>query len=89
MHLNGEFVLRDIMGDHVIVPIQSAESQFSGLITLNDTGAFLWSELQNAPDEEALCARLLEEYEIDAPTARSDVREFLDQLRDCHILKEK
>ena len=41
MQLNGAFVLREIMGDHVIVPIQSAESKFSGLITLNDAGVFL------------------------------------------------
>ena len=70
MQLNGAFVLREIMGDHVIVPIQSAESKFSGLITLNDAGVFLWSQLECVPDEETLCRKFYEAYEVDRDTAK-------------------
>ena len=89
MQLNGAFVLREIMGDHVIVPIQSAESKFSGLITLNDAGVFLWSQLECVPDEETLCRKFYEAYEVDRYTAKKDVPEFLQRLRECGILKEE
>lgn len=88
MRLNGEYVLREIMGEYVVVPIQTAESQFSGLLTLNEAGAFLWSQLQSAKNVDELCECMCREYEVDEAAARTDVKEFLEKLAECHILQE-
>jgi hypothetical protein len=37
---------------------------FNGMITLNDTGAFLWKKLEKGAEKEALAAALLDEYEV-------------------------
>ena len=38
-----DFILREIMGDIVLVPINKSGSQFNGLITINELGKFLVS----------------------------------------------
>lgn len=88
MKLCGDFILRKIMGDYIIVPIQSSESQFGGLITVNETGAFLWNELEHAESSADLCRRLQEEYEVSPEMAEQDVQQFITRLKELGILGE-
>ena len=53
MKISKEFVLREIAGDYVIVPTGEAAYRFQGLITVNDTGAFLWEQLKTGEQTEA------------------------------------
>ena len=46
MRINKEFVLREIAGDYILVPVGDTALEFNGLITLNEVGAFLWGKLQ-------------------------------------------
>lgn len=41
MKVDKEFVLREIAGDYVIIPIGRTVLSFNGLITVNEIGAFL------------------------------------------------
>ncbi len=49
--------------------------------TLNETGVFIWDALDGgATDADALVAALLDEFDVDAETARADVRVLVDEL---------
>ena len=78
---------RNIAGDTVLVPIGRTVYESNGLFILNEVGAFLWDRLESAESDEWLLEALLEEYEVDEETARKDVREFLDKLREMGILE--
>ena len=80
MKVDKEFVLREIAGDYVIIPIGRTVLSFNGLITVNEIGAFLWNLLQEDVTKEDLVAKVLDEYEVDEETAREDIQEFLDTL---------
>jgi len=81
MKLKSDFMLREIAGTWLVVPLGNRVVDFNGLITLSETGAFLWKLLQDGKeDKEALVAALLEEYDVDRETAEADVTDFLDQL---------
>ena len=41
MKVKDGFVLRAIAGSNIVVPVGAATAQFNGMITLNDSGAFL------------------------------------------------
>ena len=86
MKLKKEFVIREVAGDYLLVPVGQTALSLNGMMILNDTGAFLWEKLPEAADEAALVDTLLEEFEVDRPTAEADVKEFLDQLRELEIL---
>ena len=86
MKIDKQFVLRQIAGDYVIIPTGKTTLDFNGLITVNEQGAFLWEKLSQDTTQAELVSALLEEYEVDEPTARKDVEEFLAILRQCGML---
>ena len=79
MKLKDGFLLRQVAGQNVVLPA-GEEMDLNMMITLNDTAAFLWERLQTETDENALVADLLREYDVDADTARSCVRSFVEKL---------
>ena len=70
-------MLREVAGEAVVVPTGEAPLNFQGIISLNETGALLWKELEQGCEKKDLVQALLDEYEVDAETAEKDVNEFL------------
>ncbi|MCI6091308.1 PqqD family protein [bacterium] len=88
MKLEKEFVLREIAGDYVIIPVGKTVIEFNGLITVNEVGVSIWNMLQNEVTFDQIVQGILNEYEVEESVAREDIREFLDQLIDGGILTE-
>ena len=88
MKLEKEFVLREIAGDYVIIPVGKTVIEFNGLITVNEVGVSIWNMLQNEVTFDQIFQGILNEYEVEESVAREDIREFLDQLIDGGILTE-
>ncbi len=86
MKIKGSFVLKKILSDYIVVPVGNNLVDFNAVITLNETGAFLWEKLQNVTTKEALCDLMCEEYDIDKDTAMSDINEFAEKLNSAGIL---
>ena len=86
LKLDKEYVLRQIGDDYVIVPVGKAALDFNGMITVNDTGAFLWEQLVKGTSKEGLLQTLLETYEVIQEEAERDIDEFLDVLYKNNIL---
>lgn len=75
MKIKEGFVLRTICGQNVISGEGSANVNYSSLISLNDTAAFLFKELQGKEfTEETAVQLLLDQYDVDRPTAEKDVK---------------
>lgn len=83
---NPDFMLREIAGEYILVPTGAAAARLNGLISLNETGAFLWNTLQQSQTEAELVAALVGEYEVDPETASADVRAFLTRMDEAGIL---
>jgi hypothetical protein len=85
MKLKDGFLLRQVAGQTVVLPT-GAELDLNMMITLNDTGAFLWQRLAEDTDEAALVSALLEEYDVDEETAKNAVCAFVKKLNDNGFL---
>lgn len=84
MKIKPGFILRQLAGDNVVVPVGAAGESFNGMIRLNETGALLWQELDKGAEEEQLAAKLLEDFDgVTEEQARADVREFLESIREA------
>ena len=57
-----------------------------GLTTVNETGEFIWTLLQSDTDEDAIVQAMCTEFDVDAQTAREDVRAFLQTLQKAGFL---
>ena len=86
LKLDKEYVLRQIGDDYVIVPVGKAVLDFNGMITVNETGAFLWEQLVKGTSKEGLLETLIETYEVTQEEAERDIDEFLDVLYKNNIL---
>ena len=81
MKRNDEFILRKVAGNTIVVPVGAASVSFNGLLTLNETGAFLWDRLTRETSLDALAAALCENYDVEPGRAQKDTAAFLDRLR--------
>ena len=88
MKLNPEFILQPMDDESILVPVGKAAVQFSGLVRLNETAAFIVRQLQRDTTPAAIADALLEEYEVDRPTAEANIDKLLDQLRSVGALIE-
>ena len=86
LKLDKEYVLRQIGDDYVIVPVGKAALDFNGMITVNETGAFLWEQLVKGTSKEGLLETLMETYEVTQEEAERDIDEFLEVLHTNNIL---
>ena len=80
MKLKNGLLLSEIAGKTVVLPVEG-DIDLNTVITLNETGAFLWKLLQNETTEDELVAALLNEYDVDEALARKSVRTFVGKLQ--------
>ena len=88
MKIKKGYILRNVAGQHIVLPVGKAAVDFNGLIRLNDSGRLLFETLMDGADENELTKRLLQHYDIDEKTAKKDVATFLNTLRSKDILDE-
>ena len=86
MKIKGELILREIAGEHILIPTGASALEIKGMISLSESGVLLWERLQNECSEEELIDAVLDAYDIDRETAALDVRSFLDRLRELNLL---
>lgn len=88
MKLNPNFVLRQVAGTWVALPVGQTSVSFNGMLSLNDSGAILWKSLEQGGDREALADTLTAEYDVERATALADVDEFLATLAKAGCLED-
>jgi hypothetical protein len=88
MKLKEGFILRNVVGEWVVMPTGSNVMDFEGAIVLNDVSAFIWEQMGDTISRDDLLQLLLDEYEIDRQTAAADLDEFLEKLKSRGILQE-
>lgn len=77
---NDAFFLRNVAGSWVVVPVGAAAEKFPGMLTLNESGSFLWELLETEQTIQSLVAALTQRYEVTADRAEADVEKFLKPL---------
>ncbi len=80
MKIKKGFVLRNVGGESVVVPVGALSKEFHGMINLNETGAFLWSFFSQEHSIEEGVFALLSQYEVEEEIARTDVTQFVEML---------
>lgn len=87
MKLTCEFILREVAGESILVPVGNTALRFNGIITLEPVGTRIWKGLEAGKRREEILAQILEEFDVDHQTASDDLDAFLEQLRDKGFLE--
>lgn len=76
------YCLKEIAGVHYLLPYgQKVADQRKGIV-LNETGVFLWNELQTSMTDDALAEKLVHHYSADGEEANETQDEIQDQTQD-------
>ena len=86
MKIKEGFILREVAGSNIVVPVGDRCASFNGMITLNDTGAFLWSQLSTDKTEDELLGAMLSEYDVSENVARNDISAFVANLKKNELI---
>lgn len=82
MKIKEGYMLRDVAGNHVVVPMGKEAVDFNGMISLNDTGAFLWKLMEEECTRDQLVEALLQEYDATKEQAEQGVDRFIRKVID-------
>ncbi len=89
MKIKPGFELRNICGYHMVIAFGEENVNFSNVIQMNDSAAFLWKKMAPLDFDTATMARaLMEEYEVDEPTALADVEKIAQQWKDAGLIED-
>lgn len=74
MKVKNGFNLREVCGEHIIVAEGDENIDFSNIISMNESSAYLWEEVQKMDTftVDNLVELICNQYEIDEATARKD-----------------
>lgn len=86
MKIKGQYVVRKIAGETVVVPVVSDNLDSNVLIMLNETGAVLWDLLYKGADEKEIISAFCTEYNVDEDTVKKDLYEFIDYIESKGIV---
>ena len=83
------FKLRQICGENIIVADGIENIDFSSIISMNESSAYLWQAIQDKEQftAEELATLLTEQYEVDEPTALTDSQTLVDQWLKAGIIE--
>lgn len=87
MKIKDGYLLRQVAGSNIVVPVGEGSMDFSGVITLNEVGAFLWRALEQGATEKELVEKVLAEYDTDEKTAADDVKEYIASLEGAELIE--
>ena len=82
------FNLRQVCGENVIVAEGAENIDFSSIISMNESSAYLWNSIQGKEfDKNNLVELLTQEYEVAADTAAKDVEALVAQWMKAGIIE--
>jgi hypothetical protein len=81
-------VTRKTGNEYVLVPITNNIADMNSVYTLNESGAFIWELIDGNKTVEELITAMIEEYDIDPETAKTDIFSFIDDMNNYLIIKE-
>ena len=84
------FELQNVCGEYIIVPAGIENVDFSRIISLNPTAAFLWEKVSKLETftVDNMVEALLAEYEVEEEIAREDSKLIVARWKEMELIEE-
>lgn len=78
MKIKDGFELQNVCGENIIVPTGIDNVDFSNIISLNESAAYLWERCSKLDSFgiDTMVEQLMEEYEVEENIAREDCEQI-------------
>ena len=88
MKRKNNFILQNVGGENLLVPLGQQVVDTNGLIILNATGHCLWELLAEDRSVGDLATLVAERFTVDQERALADVQIFMDEITNMGLLEE-
>jgi hypothetical protein len=86
MKTKKNYIKRNIAGEYLLVPIGDTGDSSATILSLNETASDIWDIMLKAENEEEMVEMMTELYDVDTDTAKTDIEDFLNNLRNSDII---
>jgi len=86
MKAKSGFVLRNIVGEQILMPVGDNIGKFKGTVLLNEVSAFVWNKLQNPMSRDDLLAAILNEFDVEESVAAADLNALLAKFEEYGVI---
>ena len=87
MKLSENFVLKNIAGATVVMPVGDAVGKINGMIKLNPSAKVIWESLEANKDFNGILEEMKNNFtDVDEASLKEDINYFLNKLRELEIL---
>lgn len=80
------YISREVAGEFLAIPV-GPELDSPNIVILNPVSGLLWEKLQSECTLPQLVKAVIENFNIDEATAESDIKEFLQMLKESNMLE--
>lgn len=88
MKIKKGFELRKICGENIVIAHGVENIDFTKIITLNESAAFIWQQVEGKDfTEEEMAKFLLDEYEVDETLALADVKALAESWKQAGLVE--
>lgn len=90
MKIKDGFEMQSVCGEYIIVPAGSENVDYSKIISLNETAAYLWENVvtKDSFTIDDMTALLLAEYEVEENVAREDCEMIVECWKEMELLEK-
>lgn len=82
------YILREIAGEAILVPVGENAASFNGMISLNHTFKFIWEMFQEPHTIAEVAEAAGEQYDGEPEEIEKDIRDFVEESLRYNLLTE-
>ena len=88
MRIKTGFVLKDVCGEKIVVAEGRENIDFTKIISMNESAAFLWENVKDIDfDVDMLKTLLCSDYDVEEATALADSQTILNQWVEAGVVE--
>ena len=88
MKLKTKYIIRSVADKTVAIALEQGGEATDGVITLNETGAFIFSLINDGADFDTVTEKFFEEYDVTKEEAVKAVENFVEYLKNADLLED-
>lgn len=88
MKIKDGFIMKDVAGSKVVLPLGERQAEIRGIITFNDVGAEVFNMLDGTNSVEEIIEKIVKDYEAPYDTVKSDVEKLIEKMRENGLVED-
>ena len=87
MRINEGYAVREVVGKYIVVSLEDDPEEYSGMITLNNSGYYIWNKLKSDIPYDDLLSDLADKYDAPLEVIKAYLDTFLKNAKSVNILE--